>query len=172
MTMRPLIIGIILFLAWLILSTWYYATHIYPVLNPADETTITETVPGTIEQPAEAPAPPDAPDGITLYFGFDKTEILNPGTLRDWLPRGREYLDAVADACVQIDGHTCNIGTEAYNMDLGRRRAESVQKFLLENGFSSECVRLSSKGEAQPAVANTSEENRKKNRRAELYIQQ
>ncbi len=172
MAIRPIIIGIFMFLAWLILSSWYYAIHVFPVFNPAEETTLTETVPGTIEQPAEAPAVPDVPEGITLYFGFDKTEILNPGTLRDWLPEGLEYIDAVTDACVQIDGHTCNIGTEAYNMDLGRRRAESVQQFLLDNGFSSECIQLSSKGETQPAVANTSEENRKKNRRAELYIQQ
>ena len=172
MTMRPLITGIILFLAWLILSTWYYATHIYPVLNPAEETTLTETGPGTMEQTPEAPAVPEAPGSITLYFDFDKTEILNTGTLRDWLPKGLEYLDAVADACVQLDGHTCNIGTEAYNMGLGKRRAESVQKYLRSNDFSSECIKLSGKGETQPAVANTSEENRKKNRRVELYIQQ
>jgi outer membrane protein OmpA-like peptidoglycan-associated protein len=170
--MRPIITGIILFLAWMVLSTWYYATHIFPVLNPAEETTLTETVPGTMEQPPEAPAVPEAPGGITLYFAFDKTEILNPAAVRDWLPKGREYLGAVTGACVQLDGHTCDIGTEAYNLDLGKRRAESVQKFLRNNGLSSECVRLSGKGESAPAVPNTSEENRKKNRRVELYIQQ
>ncbi|MEX0982809.1 MAG: OmpA family protein [Bacteroidales bacterium] len=170
--MRPIITGIILFLAWMVLSTWYYSTHIFPVLNPGEETTLTESTPGTMGQPAEVPAVPDAPGGITLYFDFDKTVILNAGTVRDWLPKGKEYLGSVADACVQLDGHTCNIGTERYNMDLGRRRAESVQKFLLENGFSSECIELSSKGETQPAIANTSEENRKKNRRVEMYIQQ
>ena len=170
--MRPLFTGIILFLAWLILSTWYYSTHIFPVLNPAEETTLTETVPGTMEQPPEAAVVPEAPGGITLYFDFDKTVILNPGALRTWIPEGKEYLGAVAGACVQLDGHTCDIGTEAYNMNLGRRRTEAVQQFLLGNGFSSECIRLSSKGENTPAVSNTGEENRKKNRRVELYIQQ
>jgi uncharacterized MAPEG superfamily protein len=119
--MRPLFTGIILFLAWLVLSTWYYSTKIFPVLNPAEETTITETVPGTMEQPPEAAVVPEAPGGITLYFDFDKTAILNPGALRTWIPGGKEYLGAVAGACVQLDGHTCDIGTEAYNTDLGRR---------------------------------------------------
>ncbi len=175
MTMRPIIIGIAFFLAWLILSTWYYSTRIFPALNPAEETTLAENTPGTMEQPAEVqttPDTPEAPGGITLYFNFDKTKILNTRTARDWLPKGKEYLGSVADACVQLDGHTCNIGSERYNMDLGRRRAESVQKFLNDNGFSSECIQLSSKGETQPAVANNSEENRKKNRRVEMYIQQ
>jgi outer membrane protein OmpA-like peptidoglycan-associated protein len=168
--MRPIITGIVLFLAWMVLSTWYYSTHIFPVLNPAEETTLTETVPQTPEQPPEAQSLPDTPEGITLYFEFDKTEILNSAAVRDWLPAGKEYFEANSDACLQLTGHACNIGTEAYNMDLGERRARSVERYFAGSGFSPDCLLVTSKGESEPAVPNTSEENRKKNRRVELKV--
>lgn len=169
--MRPLITGIIIFLAWLIISSWYYSRYTWPAFQAEEETVETAVVADTaVATPEAVPDAPEPPGNITLYFDFDKTVILNPADLDAFIPAGREYLSADTTACLQLTGHACNIGTEAYNLDLGKRRALSVNDYLLKNGFSSECVKAVSKGESQPAVPNTSEDNRKKNRRVEITI--
>ena len=68
------------------------------------------------------------------------------------------------------EGHTCNIGTEAYNLKLGQRRAETVRDYLISQGFSPEKVTAVSKGQSSPIVPNTNEANRRKNRRVVLII--
>lgn len=166
--MRPLIIGIILFLIWGSLSTWYYTTKLY---SPGELTEVTATAPDTPligESPPEMPAIPEKPSGITLYFNFDKSEILPSGDLTPWLDECKDYLLADASSCLLVTGYTCSIGTENYNMALGMRRAEAVRKYFLANGFSAECLKINSKGEADPAMDNSTEAGRKMNRRTEL----
>jgi len=170
--MRPIIIGILLFLAWLILSTWYYNNHIYPVFNPAEETDITEEVETSILPSPEAQEAPEVPEAITLWFDFDKTEILNPIEFQDFIPAGEAYLAATPDACIIITGHTCDIGSQSYNMELGKRRAESARAYLVSNGLPHDCLEVVSKGESEPAMANTSPENRQRNRRATIQVKQ
>lgn len=71
---------------------------------------------------------------------------------------------------VVIEGHTCDIGTDAYNMGLGQRRADSVQSFMLQNGVDASRLSTVSHGESRPAVPNDTAANRKLNRRAEFKI--
>lgn len=169
--MRPIIIGILLFLIWLILSTWYYTNHIYPVFNPAEGTDITEEVEETIQpsqETQEEATAPELPETITLYFDFDQSQILNPIEFQDFIPAGKAYLEASPDACINIIGHTCDKGSQDYNMKLGMRRAEAARAYLAANGLSPECMKAESRGESAPAVANTSEENRQRNRRVTI----
>jgi outer membrane protein OmpA-like peptidoglycan-associated protein len=168
--MRPLITGIIIFLVWLIIASWYYSSCTWPALQPVEETAVAEEVSDTTALPAETPAPPDVPDDVTLYFDYNKTAILNPGALNAFIPAAKEFLAAETAACLQLTGHACDIGTEAYNLDLGKRRAAAVNDYLLKNGFTTECIKTGSKGESEPALPNTNETNRKKNRRVELHI--
>jgi len=168
--MRQIIIGVLVFLLWMILSTWYYANRVYPVFSQSEVPATTAEAADSLATTPEAPPLPAIPEDITLYFGFDKTEILNPDILPAYLASGLDYLRADSTSCLQVTGHTCDIGTTSYNMDLGMRRAESVQKYLLANGLASECIRIESKGESTPSVPNTGEANRKLNRRVELHI--
>ena len=73
---------------------------------------------------------------------------------------------------VTIVGHTCNVGTEAYNMGLGQRRSDSVKAYMVAAGIAAERITAVSKGESEPAVPNMGKasENNKKNRRAEFAI--
>lgn len=168
--MRPLFTGIILFLIWLIIASWYYSTRIHPVLNPAEETAISEVAPATSETPPETPAAPVAPEAVTLYFEIDKTAILNTEPLTNFIPQSLKFLKANSGACLIVTGHACDIGPSGYNMKLGTKRTEAVKSYLLSHGFTSECIKTESKGESSPALPNTSEENRKKNRRVQLQI--
>jgi OOP family OmpA-OmpF porin len=72
------------------------------------------------------------------------------------------------DLKVQIDGHTDNTGTDAYNLDLSERRAESVKDFFVSRGIDPQ--RLTSKGFGfwKPAASNKTKEGRAKNRRVEF----
>ena len=66
---------------------------------------------------------------------------------------------------VTVEGHTCDKGADAYNQALGQRRADSVTKALTGGGVAANRVASVSKGEKAPAVPNSSEANRSKNRR-------
>jgi outer membrane protein OmpA-like peptidoglycan-associated protein len=68
---------------------------------------------------------------------------------------------------VTVVGHTDAVGTEAYNMGLGMRRAEAVAQYLRNKGVN--VVNVISKGETE-LIVNTQEKNRT-NRRAVSTVQ-
>jgi OOP family OmpA-OmpF porin len=69
---------------------------------------------------------------------------------------------------VEIDGHTDNTGSAAYNMTLSERRAKSVMNYFVDKGIESERLTTKGFGFTQPAASNDTEEGRAKNRRVEL----
>jgi outer membrane protein OmpA-like peptidoglycan-associated protein len=66
---------------------------------------------------------------------------------------------------VNIEGHTCNLGSAAYNISLGKRRANAVKEYLVGEGIAAERLHTVSYGEKQPKYDNAKEETRKLNRR-------
>lgn len=71
---------------------------------------------------------------------------------------------------VEISAHTDDVGSEAYNLRLSEKRAESVVKYLVENKVNKKQLIAKGYGESKPIVPNDSDENRAKNRRVELKI--
>jgi OOP family OmpA-OmpF porin len=71
---------------------------------------------------------------------------------------------------VQIEGHTCNIGTAEYNLALGERRATSVKDYLVSRGINADRLQTISYGEERPKYDNSREETRRLNRRAALTV--
>jgi outer membrane protein OmpA-like peptidoglycan-associated protein len=70
------------------------------------------------------------------------------------------------------EGHTCDLGREDFNLQLAQERAEIVKQYLLGKGFKSDNVIPVSKGKLTPVVPNTSEDNRKINRRVVFLIKE
>lgn len=70
---------------------------------------------------------------------------------------------------VKITGHTDSDGDDAMNLDLSKRRGTNVKQYLV-NEFQIESGRIESdgKGESEPIIANSSPENKAKNRRVEF----
>ena len=104
----------------------------------------------------------------TIYFD------LNKAVLKE---EGKAELDKLADKLITskeynlvIGGHTCNVGTEKYNMGLSEKRAQAVVKYLSIKGVSNASVGSNNYGEEKPAVENNSRDNRKMNRRAEFEV--
>ncbi|PYR77310.1 MAG: peptidoglycan-associated lipoprotein [Acidobacteria bacterium] len=71
---------------------------------------------------------------------------------------------------IEIEGHTCNIGTAEYNLALGERRATSVREYLVSRGVGADRMRTVSYGEERPKYDNSREETRRLNRRAALVV--
>ena len=71
---------------------------------------------------------------------------------------------------LEIEGHTCNIGTAEYNLALGDRRANAVKDYLVSRGIGADRLRTVSYGEERPKYDNAREETRRLNRRAALTV--
>ena len=122
------------------------------------------------------PPPPVVPPVVkwvkptfnNVLFDFDKAVLK---------PEGKTETDKVVaelkkngKETLVIEGHTCDIGEEAYNMGLGQRRADAVAKYMVEQGIAKDRITAKSYGETKPAVKNDSAANRKLNRRAVFEV--
>lgn len=92
-------------------------------------------------------------------------------------PQMRDVLDRVAQSMIQypnslidVMGHTDSTGSDAYNLDLSRRRAEAVTNFLVSRGVARSRIESIGYGEQYPIADNTTEEGRARNRRVEIRI--
>lgn len=70
----------------------------------------------------------------------------------------------------EIGGHTDNVGTAAYNINLSGKRAEEVVRYLVSNGITRERISAKGYGLTMPVASNETEEGRALNRRTELKI--
>ena len=92
-------------------------------------------------QPAPTPPPPapvlkplPAPMKLSYsadsFFGFDKATV-NPDGQKD-LDKLAQDLRGLDYAVVRVTGHTDRFGSHDYNMKLSNRRAQAVQRYLVE----------------------------------------
>ncbi|MBX7097475.1 MAG: OmpA family protein [Myxococcaceae bacterium] len=102
--------------------------------------------------------------GVT--FDFDKATLKPVST--PVLEKAAAALAANPSLAVEVQGHTDDVGDDAYNLKLSGQRAETVRAWLAGHGVAA--ARLSSKGfgKTQPVVENSSDANRARNRRVEL----
>ncbi len=101
-------------------------------------------------------------------FGFDSA-IIKPGA-EDEIARVAEVLIKYPQTNISIEGHTDSKGTEEYNMDLSRRRAEAVKDSLISRGISSSRLQTIGFGESKPVATNDTEAGRQQNRRVRIVI--
>jgi outer membrane protein OmpA-like peptidoglycan-associated protein len=103
-----------------------------------------------------------------VHFDFDRYS-LRPEATRA-LDEVVKALQENAGVRIEIEGHTCNIGTAEYNLALGDRRAASVREYLTSRGIGADRLRSVSFGEERPKHDNAREESRRLNRRAALVV--
>ncbi len=80
------------------------------------------------------------------------------------------WLKKYPDLKIICEGHTCNLGNDAFNMNLGLKRAENVKRYLVEKGIDANRISVTTKGKTSNVVPNDSEDNRLKNRRVEIRV--
>ena len=79
-------------------------------------------------------------------------------------------IDEFPGSNVVIEGHTDSFGSDATNLDLSQRRADSVETFLGANGVDPSRLTALGYGESQPVANNESAEGRRRNRRIDAVI--
>lgn len=102
----------------------------------------------------------------TIYFDFDKSDIREE--FKSVLEAHAAFLRAQTTVSVTIEGHTDARGTQEYNVALGERRGQSVQKYLENLGVAAGQMSVVSYGEEKPVDAGNTEDAFAKNRRAVL----
>ncbi len=104
-----------------------------------------------------------------VLFDFDK-DTLQKRAYKE-LEKIAKHLKAKPFVKCVIEGHTDSKGSDAYNLDLSKRRALRVKNHLLENNdFEAKQFSSVGKGEKFPYATNKTEEGRRKNRRVEFKI--
>jgi OOP family OmpA-OmpF porin len=126
-------------------------------------------VPAPVPAPAPAPiAAPSAPEKIVGLFGFDRADLDSKDFER--LDRFAAFLNANPNERAVVHGHTCTIGTPAYNLALSERRANAAKTYLLNKGVPASRIETIAFGLTQPTASNDTEEGRIQNRRFELML--
>ena len=113
-------------------------------------------------------------DGLKLSlenirFEPDSSVLTEQEALR--LKEIAKILTKYKDKHIRIVGHTADRGTADAQMKLSALRAKSVAKELLRyNAITQKNTEIQGKGAEEPIASNDTEENRKKNRRVEIFI--
>ena len=113
--------------------------------------------------------PPPTACAIEVYgvnFDFDKA-ILRP----DSEPMLKQVLALFTRSPrfnAEVGGHTDNVGTPEYNLQMSNARAAAVKAWLVAHGVATARVASRGYGDTRPLAPNSTDENRFKNRRVEL----
>lgn len=109
---------------------------------------------------------PPAGVGRVVYFDFDSFVVKDE--FRPVVDGYAKYLGTNKAKKMLIEGHTDERGSREYNLALGQKRAEAVQKQMLLVGATEGQLEAVSFGEERPAAQGSDEAAWAKNRRAEL----
>lgn len=105
-------------------------------------------------------------DNLTFLTNSDKIATSSFPYLKEMA----DYLKSNPEFSIKITGHTDNVGDDSYNLDLSRRRAESVKNNLVSNGVGEIMITTDGKGETEPIADNNTDEGRAMNRRVVFEV--
>ncbi|MFT4736725.1 MAG: outer membrane protein OmpA-like peptidoglycan-associated protein [Cyclobacteriaceae bacterium] len=170
--------GLIAFVLWSTFSTWYYVKHIkdFPTNEPSIAVPIPATEPDVVSvevtspvlsEPEILPEPP-----LKIQLSHELRFALNtikPILSSDWkvLLDSASAINEGSKLNITLTGYTCDLGSQEYNMALGQQRAIAVKVLF---GDRDAVYKVSSKGQNDPLLPNTSEKNRQQNRRVTILI--
>ena len=106
--------------------------------------------------------------GENIHFAFDSSLLSDQA--RQTLIGKAKYLRTNPDITVTVEGHCDDRGTNAYNIALGERRAESVKMFLVDLGIGTNRLNTVSYGEERPIATEHDEASWAENRRAQFVV--
>lgn len=107
---------------------------------------------------------------IPSDISFDTGRADIKPNLRPVLDRFAATLAENQATVVTIVGHTDNTGSDAINDPLSRERAIRTRDYLSARGVSPSRFSVEGRGSHEPLVPNTSDANRARNRRVEIFV--
>jgi outer membrane protein OmpA-like peptidoglycan-associated protein len=126
---------------------------------------------GQDQYPAE---PPGIGDEVfvlrDINFAFDSAHRVLPGAKRT-LKALATHLKARGYERIVIEGHTDSIGSENYNIKLGRKRASTIKKYMVQvEGLDPRRLKVLTYGEFRPIADNGNYQGRQLNRRVVFRV--
>jgi outer membrane protein OmpA-like peptidoglycan-associated protein len=101
---------------------------------------------------------------------FDSGKYTLRPAAREKLAKISGIVSAYPELHLAVEGHTDNVGGDAYNQRLSEQRATSVKDYLIKQGVPDPSVTAQGFGKTQPVAPNTTAKGRQLNRRVELVV--
>jgi outer membrane protein OmpA-like peptidoglycan-associated protein len=141
-----------------------------PSPTPQSPTSLPRCTTPVAERPPVPTPPPPATIRLTvpqaIHFALDR-DTISPASAQV-LDRIVRVLQDNPFIVVELVGHTDPRASDAYNLDLGRRRALSVRNYLLRRGVAAARMTLRSQGERSPLSQGTTRLDYARDRRVEF----
>lgn len=136
----------------------------------SDEPVVEE--PEELEEPEE-PIVEEAPvftpfSDENIRFGLNSSQVIDRSKTEQVVKSLLSSISDHPDAVIRITGHTCSLGSQEYNEELGNRRAQAIKTLLIEKGADPGKIVVTTAGESNPLYDNDTEDNRSKNRRVSI----
>jgi outer membrane protein OmpA-like peptidoglycan-associated protein len=103
-----------------------------------------------------------------VTFDTNSTEV-RPGLYSE-INRVAGILNQYPNTLIRVEGHTDSKGSDEYNMNLSKRRADTVKTLLVQRGVAAGRIEVFGFGKTMPVADNSTEAGRQMNRRVEIKI--
>lgn len=141
-----------------------------PLVEPADSSEILDSTAAANIQidPEDFRIAKDALGDInnTVHFKLGSARLIKSKTLSHGIQVVADFMKKYPNVKLEVDGHTCTLGTEERNDRLGIARANSLIVPLIKAGCPKESIVTTSKSYHEPVASNVAETGRELNRRA------
>ncbi len=101
-----------------------------------------------------------------IYFDYDQAVIKSE--YEAYLLKIIRVVDSHTDLRIKITGNTDSDGSEEYNMELSKKRANALLDFFLTNGLTRNQIVIEFKGESNPIDSNHTPLGKQHNRRVDF----
>jgi len=119
----------------------------------------------------ENPDPRDVARALSLQvINFELDKAIIPDVNKPYLDRAAQLITNTPDVELMIIGHTDNLASNAYNMELSQERANAVKDYLVSKGVDASKLSTKGMGETDPVATNATEQGRFRNRRIEFTV--
>ncbi|MCX7078834.1 MAG: OmpA family protein [Pseudomonas sp.] len=126
-------------------------------------------VPVAAEPEPEAPVAQVVRVQLDVKFDFNKS-VVKPNSYGD-VKSLADFMKQYPNTTTVVEGHTDNVGPDAYNQKLSQRRADAVKQVLVKDGVSANRVHSVGYGKSRPVADNATDAGRAMNRRVEAQVE-
>ena len=150
-----------------------FLTNLENILNSEDK----QETQAQAQAKTESKPSPFKSGEIIQTISHDYDSDMHTKSTRNNLTNVMTALNNNAGLKIIIESHTDSKGSDAYNMELSKRRANNAKSYLVRNGVASSRIKVAYFGETKPIAENSSAdgsdnpEGRAKNRRTEIKAQ-
>lgn len=108
-------------------------------------------------------------DRVIIRFPFGSVKKEYDPSVDDYITKLSTRVKETSER-ITLTGHTDNVDSDTFNLQLGLRRAQEIKNILVGQGVAANQITTTSKGESQPVASNETEEGRYENRRVEVRL--